>query len=213
MMRKIQAWVMLFAFVTVICAGLYLWWAFVLHWRPHPINKHQAEIAATLQGAGWVSPGLTGPKLYVIANRACADCTAYEQSEFPRLQKAGVDTRVIMVALPDLNGQPKSTPAERSTVAELWVNRSWPLFQRWMAAQPASWNAQGLAVADGDAARTAVIEAGRAATDKLAPLLKDNGIRFAYPTLIWWTKDGRMRGCACVKPQSYGAVRHELGAE
>ena len=48
--------------------------------------------------------------------------------------------------------------------------------------------------------------------DRLAPLLKDNGIRFAYPTLIWWNARGEMRGCACEKRQTYRFVRNELGA-
>ena len=45
----------------------------------------------------------------------------------------------------------------------------------------------------------------------LEGLLKANGIDFAYPTLIWWTKDGKMRGCACEKRETYRYVRQELG--
>jgi len=77
---------------------------------------------------------------------------------------------------------------------------------------PAAWTAPGLAPADGDAARTAVVEAGRKAVEDLEPLLKANGVNFDYPTLIWWTKAGVMRGCACRQPQSYGNVERELGA-
>ena len=212
MMRKIQAWLMMIAFAAVIFGVLYLWWDFDLRWRPHAITKHQDEIASILQGSGWVSPGLAGPKLYMIAYRACPECTRYQQVEFPRLQKAGVDTRVIEIARADLNGQSLSTPAERTTVAELWVNRSWPLFERWISAPIASWTAPGLPPADGDVARTTVVEAGRETIDKLTQLLKDNGLRLAYPTLIWWTKEGVMHGCACTKPGADGPVRRELAA-
>jgi hypothetical protein len=148
----------------------------------------------------------------MVSFRSCPDCIRFEQTEFPRLQAAGVDTRVIVIARADTNGQPHSTPAERATVAELWLNRSWKLFQQWSAATPQTWTAPGIAPADGDAARTAVVEAGRTLVTNLIPQLKDNGVSFAYPTLVWWTKDGRMRACACEKAQTYGYVLKELGA-
>jgi hypothetical protein len=212
MMRKLQAWAMMIVFVGVIVGGLYLWWNLDLRWRPHEITKNQAEIARILDGSGWVSPGGSGPKLYLIAYRDCDACARYEASELPALQKAGVDTRVIMIARPDLNGLAKSTPAERSTVAELWVNRKWDLLQRWTAAPAGAWTAAGIPAADGDVARSAVVEAGRDMVDKLTPLIKANGIAFAYPTLVWWSKDGKMEGCACGASQSWRRVRLDLGA-
>jgi hypothetical protein len=210
-MKKLQAWALLVLFVGAIGGALYLWWNLDLRWRPHLIAKNQSEIAAILAGSGWVSPGLAGPKLYVVAYRDCAACNRFEASEFPALQKAGVDTRVIMIARGDLNGQPRSTAAERSAVAELWVNRSWGLLQRWNASPPANWTASGVAPADGDVARSAVVEAGRDMADRLRPLLKANGVRFREPVLVWWTKDGKMQGCACTAPQSWGAERRDLG--
>jgi hypothetical protein len=117
-----------------------------------------------------------------------------------------------MIALPDANGLPHSTPAERNTVAELWTNRSWKLYQQWSLANPATWTAPNLAPADGDAARTAVIEVGRDLVKTLEGQLKDNGVNLAYPTLVWWTKDGKMRACACESPQTYRFVEKELGA-
>ena len=158
-----------------------------------------------------MAPGLTGPKLYIITYRGCADCDRYAAAEFPALQKAGVDTRVVVVARPDVNGQARSTPAERSTVAELWVNRNWSLYQRWNAGLAASWTAEGLPAADGNAARSAVIEASRDMVDRLTPLLKANGVAFGYPTLVWWAKDGRMEACACGAPQRRAPVRRDLG--
>jgi hypothetical protein len=175
------------------------------------IKQNQADIAKLLAGAGWVSPGLSGPKLYVIATRDCAACGQYEQSQFPALQKAGVDTRAIMIAPADVNGAAKSTAAERSTVAELWVNRSWPLFQTWMAADPAAWTAPHIPPADGDVARNAVVEAGRDLIDRLGPLLKANGLKPGYPILIWWAKDGNMEACLCQAKQTYVYVRRDLG--
>jgi hypothetical protein len=211
-MRKVLAWLAFIGVVVAAGAIVFAVWDIDLRWRPHTITRHQAQIAQALDQSGWVSPHLTGPKLYVIAYRGCADCTALEAQVFPKLQAAGVDTRVILIARPDANGLTQSTPAERATVAELWTNRSWKLFQQWSLAQADAWTAAGLPSADGDAARTAVIGAGRQLVKDLSPELKDNGVRFDYPTLVWWTKDGRMRACACTSSQTYRFVEAELGA-
>jgi hypothetical protein len=212
MLRKIQAWATFTLFLAVVAGGLYLWWRFDLRWRPHVITKNQADIAQILDQAGWVSPSHGGAKLYVIVYGDCVACKRL-QAQFGDLAQAGVDTRVIAVARPDLNGQAQSTAAERSTVAELWVNRSWPLFQRWSAAAPGTWTAPGVPLADGDVARTAVVEAGRSMVEKLRPLLQANGVRFDYPTLIWWTKDGKMEGCACRAQASWARMRGDIGAK
>jgi hypothetical protein len=106
---------------------------------------------------------------------------------------------------------PKSTPAERATVAELWVNRSWALSEKWDATPVEAWTAKGIAPADGDVARTAVIEAGRKTVEDLRPLLKANGVNFAYPLLVWWTPDGKMKACACERRETYRFVRKDLG--
>ena len=135
-MKTLRLWAVTILALGVIGGGLYLWWRMDLRWRPHEITKHQDEIGKILEGSGWVSPGLTGPKLYVLVYRDCADCARFEESQFPDLQKAGVDTRVIAIARADVNGAPKSTAAERAVVAELWVNRNWGLFQRWSLAAP-----------------------------------------------------------------------------
>ena len=195
----------------VIAGGIWVWWQMGAGARPKTVTKHQAEIARVLDTSGWVSPHLPGAKLYMIAYRDCADCAAFQTAEFAKLQAAGVDTRVIAIARADQNGQVRSTPAERTTVAELWVNRDWRLYQRWTAAPAASWTASGLTSADGDAARSAVIEAGRKSVAELAPLLKANGIGVTFPTFVWWNKAGEMRACAC-KATSFDAIARELGA-
>lgn len=211
-MKKLMWGLVAFLVLAVLGVGAFGYWNTELRWRPKTVTKHQAQIAKILQESGWVSPALTGPKLYLVSYRDCPECARFKAEAFPALHKAGVDTRVIEIARADENGAPKSTPVERATVAELWVNRSWALAQRWNATPAAAWIAPGIKPADGDIARTAVIEAGRANVEKLAPLLKDNGVGSAFPLMVWWTKDGQMRACACEAPQSHSFVRKELGA-
>ena len=213
MLRAIRNLFLLIVVFAAIGGGLYLYWDLDIRWRPHEITKNQAEIAKILEGSGWVSPHAAGPKLYTVAYRDSAPSQRFIDANFAALHQASIDTRVIMIARPDVNGATKSTAAERATVAELWVNRSWALFQKWTAGSSDAWTAPGLPPADGDVARSAVVEVGQAAIDKLSPLLKDNGVNADYPILVWWTKDGKMEACACTDPHQDRYVLKDLGAQ
>ena len=208
---RFKTWAILILVLAIAGAGGWAYWDHELRWRPKTITKHQAEIVKLLETSGWVSPKLPGRKLYMVSYHTCTDCIRFKLEEFPRLHARGVDTRVIVIALADKNGMAQSTPAERATVAQLWIGRDWELLKRWDAAPVTSWAAPGIAPADGDMARTAVVEAGRTLADKLRPLLRDNGIRLAYPTLIWWDAEGKLRGCACERRETYRFLRKELG--
>lgn len=210
-MRTFRIWAMLILVLAATGGGGWALWNYDLKWRPHTVHRHQAEIAAMLQSAGWVSPGLKGKTLYMVSFRTCPDCVRFMAEEFPALHAANVDTRVIEIARRDRNGVAKSSPAERATVAQLWLYRDWRLLQAWEATPAEAWKAPGLPPADGDAARTAVVEVGRRTVENLTPLLKSNGVRFAYPLLVWWNDKGEMRSCACERRETYRFVRRELG--
>ncbi len=214
---KFKLWAGFILVLLILGGGAFGWWYLVARWQPKTITRHQTEIAQLLQKSGWVAPpgNQTGPKLYQISFRACGPCIRYRLEEWPKLREAGVDTRLILVARPDSQGQSYSTPAERSTVAELWVNRDWKLMERWDAVPPAAWTAPNIPPADGDAARTAVVDQSRDLIEELTPLLKANGVitrEVCWPILIWWDKEGRMRATACAPKRSDGYIRKELGA-
>lgn len=210
-MKHWRLWGLLALVLVVVAAGAWAFWNFELRWRPKTIVRHQAEITKILETSGWVSPGLKRTNLYMVSFRTCPDCIRFKTEQFPDFHKAGVDTRVIEIARRDVNGVAKSTPAERATVAELWIGRSWKLMEQWESVPPAAWTAPGIKPADGDLVRTAVVDAGRKTVDDLRPLLKDNGVNFAYPLLVWWNDKGEMRACACEKRETYRFVRKELG--
>jgi hypothetical protein len=206
-------WRILTALILVLAvAGGWALWHYDLRWRPKTVTKHQAEITRLLETAGWVSPGKADKTLYMISFRTCPDCLRFKAEEIPGLRAAGVEPRIIEIARRDVNGIAKSTPAERATVAQLWITRDWALMERWETTPVDAWTAPGIPAADGDMARTAVVEAGRDLVDQLQPRLKANGVNFAYPLLVWWDAKGRMRGCACEKRETYRFVRRELGA-
>ena len=193
---------------VVALAAILGWWELDGRWRPHVISKDPARLARLVQSAGWVSPGRGGRPMYMISFRSCPDCIRLEKAQFPALEAAGVDVRVIMVAR-----RAKSTAAERAGVAALWATRSWPLYERWTSMPVAAWTAQGLPSADADPARAALVEQGRALVDALQPILAANGVspQVHYPTLLWQDAQGRWRGCNCEDPRTYRALRRELG--
>lgn len=210
--RAFKIWGPIALVVVLLLGGLYAWWSLDLRWRPVTLKKNAQEIATTLESAGWVSPGLKGQRLYMISYRICEDCVVFEKEQMPVLHAAGVDTRVIMTPRPTRNGVVRSSPAERTTIAELWANRSWPLYEQWQSVPADAWTAQGLPPADGDAARTALVKASEDFVAKMQPLLKDNGVSLAYPTLIWETKDGTLRTLAWREGVRYDHMLKELGA-
>lgn len=195
------------AIVVFVAAALAGWWWVDLRWRPHTLSKHAAEIEALLNKAGWVGPGLSKDKvLWMISYRSCPDCIRFEDEEFPRLHNAGVDTRVIMAPRPK-----GTTPAERTGIAALWADRSWKTYETWTSMPVAAWTAEGLPSADTHPERAALVQKAHDFVQQIIPLLKDNGVDFRYPTLIWRDRQGRLRGCACEKRETYRFVRSELG--
>ena len=210
-MKTFRIWAVLVLILVVTGAGGWALWNYDLRWRPKTIHQNQAQIAQILQTSGWVSPGLKGKTLYMVSFRTCPDCIRFMTEEFPRLHAAGVDTRVIEIARRERNGIAKSTPIERATVAQLWLTRDWRLLQAWESVPAEGWKAAGVPAADGDMARTAVVEAGRKTVDDLTSFLNPNGVKFAYPLLVWWNDKGEMRSCACERRETYRFVRKELG--
>jgi hypothetical protein len=169
--------------------------------------KDEAQIRALIEGAGWVSPDpANGRFVYMVSFRSCPDCIRYEREEFPALKAAGYAPLVIMVARRE-----RSTAAERSGVAQLWAKRDWSDYLWWTAMPVPAWTAEGLPVADKDPERAALVEKGRLLVDRLEPLLAENGIGFAYPTLIWTGRDGHLEGCACEAAETYPLIRQRLG--
>ena len=173
----------------------------------HSLTRDEDRIRTLLTEAGWVSPGLSKTRwLYMVSFRSCPDCIRFETEQFPDVHKAGIDTRVILVARRN-----RSTAPERSGVAEIWAHRDWRTFETWTGMPVDAWTAEGLPSADTDPARAALLEKSRALVDALKPLLEENGVRFAYPTLIWQGPDGHLRGCACEDRITYPYIRAELG--
>ncbi|MBX3476805.1 MAG: hypothetical protein KF910_14090 [Brevundimonas sp.] len=213
-MRRFFVWSALSALIGLLLAGGGYWayWNFYARFQPVTLTRHQAEIQRLLDEASWVSGGGGGQPLYVVGYRDSAATQAYEQEEGPKLRAAGVETRVVLFARPDREGLAQSTAAERATIAELWLSRDWTLYQRWTATPSRQWTAAGVPAADGNLARSAVVEASRQFSDRLGGLLRDAGVSTRYPLIIWRDREGFLKACACTDKRSWAFIRDDLDA-
>jgi len=213
-MRRFLIWSGLAVVIGLALAGGG-YWAYdhvYARFQPVTITRGKGEIQRLLDEASWVSGGEGGAPLYVIGYRDSPALQTYERQEADKLRAAGVEVRVLMFARPDLEGQARSTAAERATIAELWLTRDWSLYQRWTATPSREWTAVGIPAADGNLARGAVVEAGRQFADRLGRLLRDAGVRPDYPLIIWRDREGFMKACACADARSWVFIRDDLGA-
>ncbi|HVZ29002.1 MAG TPA: hypothetical protein VG839_01320 [Asticcacaulis sp.] len=215
MSRKLLLWLM--ALVVIIPAligtGYYIYWDQYKRYAPVTITHNQAEIQALLDKADYVSPGRNSQQvLYLITFRSCVPCRAFEEQEFPKYDAAGIDTRVIVFAPADVQGLKKTTVAERSTIAELWLSRKWEFYQAWFSSSDANWKAEGLPVADNDFARSAVVSASRDFTSQLQPYLAANKVPTTYPLVIWRDQNNMLKVCSCTDAKAYHFIREDLGA-
>lgn len=188
-MRGLRRWIVFLGILVVIGGAFWLWWRLDLRGNPRTLSRDQPAIAHLLESAAWVGPKTNGRPAYLIVYGGCPSCAAAEAA-FTAAAAKGADPRFLAIARPDLNGQARSTPDERADVAELWLNRDYGFWRKWSAS---GGSLPGAPPADGDSARTAVIDAGRATADQLAGLLKQNGAKFGYPLAVWWNKAGAMR--------------------
>lgn len=213
-MRRFFVWSALAALIGLILAGGGYWayWNFYARFQPVTITRHQAEIQRLLDEASWVSGGGGGQPLYVVGYRDSAATQAYEQEEGPKLRAAGVETRVILFARENREGLTQSTAAERATIAELWLSRDWTLYQRWTATPSREWTAAGVPAADGNLARSAVVEASRQFADRLGGLLRSAGVETRYPLIVWRDRQGFLKACACSDKRSWAFIRDDLDA-
>lgn len=209
-MDRIRRWFVFIVMLAVIGGGVWLWWVFDLRGSPHTLKKEQASLAYELQRTGWVSPHVNGKIVYVLVNRECPACGTFEVGALEALQARGVDTRIIVVAPGPVKGKAISTPQDRASVAEFWLNRDWNLYRRWRERSPTTM--AGEQPADGDMARTAVVETASRSADTIADLLKRNGVKFGYPMAIWWNKAGDMRASLVDNPTASRKAEREIEA-
>ena len=213
-MRRFLIWSGLAVVIglALAVAGVWAYNHFYARFQPVTIDRNQAEIQRLLDSASWVSAGGGDQPVYVVGYRDSAPTLAWLREEADKLHAGGGDVRVLMFARPDREGAPQSTPAERATIAQLWLTRDWSLYQRWITTPVADWTAVELEPADGNLARSAVVDAGRQFQTRIGDLMRDAGVKAGYPLIIWRDREGFMKACACTDRRSWTFIRDDIGA-
>ena len=216
MNRKILLWLMALVVIVpaVLGTGYWVYWDHYIRYAPVTITSQEdlPKIQKLLDQADYLTPGKKDRYMYLVSYRSCKTCATYEDTELPKFEAAGIDTRIVVFSLPDNQGVIRSTPEERSTVAELWLTRNWAFYKMWHSATDDSWTAQGLPVADDDMARTAVVGASRSFNDQINELLGRNKVTVSYPLLIWRDKNNQLRVCGCANEKAWHFLREEMNA-
>lgn len=174
---------------------------------PVAVTQRADELAALLSAAPFV-PGNGGARvLYTVGFRSCPDCIALKKAMYERFAAAGVDVRKIVYARADRDGKPRSKPGERAMVAEIALTRDPALYERWFVTDPDAFYATEKLppAADGDAARMALVDAGRALVEQLSGICEANGVDMAVPALFW-QEDGVWQVYVGFEPQRFEAV-------
>jgi hypothetical protein len=157
-----------------------------------PALTQQTDALETLLAdMPWVSAKTSDHKIvYQFSFRTCPPCIRFKKEAWPDLEKAGVQTRLVMTAR-----RSRSSPNERTAVVELARTRDWTMAQDWMKSNSPKgyYRKMDFTAADGNAAREADLEKLRGQIDLLDKLLTANGIDMAYPTLLWQDADNIWR--------------------
>lgn len=200
---------------AVIGTGYWIYWDRYVRYAPVTITSAEdaPRIQALLDRSDYLTPGGKDRWVYLVTHRSCKTCNDYQDKEFPSFQNANVETRVAVFALADNGATVRSSPQERSTIAELWLTRNWNFYQAWRLSTDDTWTAEGLPVADNSLARSAVVGASRSFNDELGNLLRRNKVTVSYPLLIWRDRNNQLRVCACSNEKAWKFVRDELGAK
>ncbi len=212
-MRRFTLWTILLLTLGVALASLGYWayWKAYARYQPATVAENAAEVEALLNRAVWLSESGGERPVWLVGPRDAA-FDRYYAEELPKLRAAGLETRVIVFAPRDADGAQRSTAAERATVAAIWLTRDAGLWGRWMATPAGNWTAQGVPAADGDLARSAVVDASRDFADRLAGLIGRDAGRGAWPMVIWRDDRGFLKACACASPRAWPFVRDDVGA-
>lgn len=143
------------------------------------------------------SSGYNEAVLYQISFRTCPPCIQSHDNILPKLQAAGLDTRLVTTAR-----KGRSTEKERAAVVENARRKDWAFTQEWWAGRnPNRFYAETeLPAVDGDAQREAELRQLQNHVYELANVLAANGAKFAFPTLIWKTQAGDYKAAIGYNP-------------
>ncbi len=139
------------------------------------------EIADALTDSPWAGSEGNGPIVWAFTRPACGDCGKLDPASVAALAEEEMEIRMVVVA-PRGAGDAEAAAAPsamHAAAASLAQSRDWAEMQRWSAGEaPIAFSGDRQSV-DG------YVEWGRASYDRVAAILRDNGVDPKLPLLIW----------------------------
>jgi hypothetical protein len=208
-------WVIVIAAVAI--AGVAAYYTITVPDKKVVLGKASSDrVWALLKEANYVSPNYPAASgssraVYLITYKGCKACAAYENSEFPKLRAAGVDTRVYVFTPPAVQPPAGQTKVDNAAIVELWLNRDWALYQRWI--NDPKFTGDGVPPAD-DMARKYVLMATKDFyTEILAELPAKKPTDLHAPFVIVADKDGKAAVCFCDVETAYHHASDAFGLQ
>jgi len=154
-----------------------------------------------LLDAPWLGPENGGPVVWALTRADCADCGALPPVEVAELADEEIDIRVVALA-----AREGAKGGAQESAASLAHARDWNTLRDWSAAAPLEPTTTDKAAQEGYA------EWGRASYDRVAAVLRQNGVEPTLPILIW-RRGPEWRVVTNGKSASLDYVRRDLALE
>ncbi|MDZ4776367.1 MAG: hypothetical protein SGJ23_06235 [Alphaproteobacteria bacterium] len=178
------------------------------------MSRHQARLAGpvtltygvesmedALLDSPWLGPENGGPVVWAVTKADCADCGALPPTEVAELADEEIDVRIVAIAArDDVRG------GALESAASLAHARDWNTLRDWSAAAPLEPTTTDKAAQEGYA------EWGRASYDRVAAILRENGVEPKLPLIIW-RRGPEWRVVTNGKSASLDHVRRDLALE
>ncbi len=166
------------------------------------------EIADALTDSPWAGSAGAGPIVWAFTRPDCGDCGKLDAASLAALSEEEMEIRMVVVAprgVGDAAADATPTPMHAAT-ASLAQSRDWAEMQRWADGQaPIAFSGDRLST-DG------YVEWGRASYDRVAAILRENGVDPKLPLLIW-RRGPEWRVLIGGRAVTLDAVRRDMAVE
>ena len=160
------------------------------------------EVADALSDSPWVGSPANGPIVWAFTAPDCAACGKLTPAAIAALAEEEMEIRMIVVA-----PRGKGVAASDGAVAALAETRDWDELRRWTAGvAPTTAVPRDASVVEGN------VEWGRASWDRIAAILRDNGVDPKLPLLIW-KRGPEWRVLVASPAATLDAVRRDMAVE
>lgn len=179
---------------------------------PSTLTQATQPLEHVLANIAYTSPAANNDAgvVYQISFRTCPPCIQSHENILPKLHAAGLETRLVTTAR-----RHRYTDKERAAVVENIRRKDWSFTQDWWADRnPKRFYAQTqLPPVDGNGAREAELAQLQNHVDEVRRVLAQNGLEFAFPTLIWKAQDGTYKTAIGYNPNLTANILSDMGRE